>query len=161
MNLPPFEHLPNALQGQPIVCINYLNVVFPHPTCCIHAVVTLHTIRWKILSPTTLSVDSSGHTFHKPILALLTVSKNDSTLSPTAISGPVGVYVLGRLCIQWCQIADCRAAVGLCTVCALAPLDISHSTVRLNWSQLHWVTENLCVCYSLTECCRQSVWYNW
>ena len=85
----------------------------------------------------------------KPNLAPLPVSKYDSTTSPTAIPDPVFVYNFGRLCIQWCQNRDGRATVGLCTVCAHARLDTAHSTIRL-----HWVTEDMCVCYSLTECYR-------
>ena len=63
MNLPPFEHLQNALHCQPIVHINYLNVIFLHATCSIHAMVTLHKIPWKILRPIATSVDSSAQNF--------------------------------------------------------------------------------------------------
>ena len=103
-----------------------------------------------------LSVDSSAHVIHEPILSPLSVSKYGSPPSPNAISDPVGVYNLGRLCIHWCQNRDGRAAVGLCTVCALAQLDTAHSTIRYHWTQLHCVTEDTCICYSLTECYRQN-----
>ena len=149
MNLPPSKNLPNALHCQPIVHINYLNFIFPHATRSINSVVTLDTIIWPLLRPTGASVDSSAHTFQKAILAPLPVSQYDSTPSPTAISDPVAVYNFGRLFIQWCQNRDGRTAVGLCTVCVLVPLDTAHSTIRL-----HWVTEDICVCYSLTECYR-------
>ena len=67
MNLPPFEHLQNALHCQPIVHINYLNVIFLHATCSIHAMVTLHKIPWKILRPIATSVDSSAQNFRNQI----------------------------------------------------------------------------------------------
>jgi len=142
MSLPPIEHLPVSLHGQPLVHINYLNVIFPHATCSIHAFVTLHSVRLNILRRTAASVDSSAHTFHKPIPTPLPRSKYDSPPSPSAISVPVAVYNLGLLCIQWCQNRDGTAAVGLCTVCALAPLDTAHSTTILHWTQSHWVTED-------------------
>ena len=142
MNLPPFEHLPNAHQGQTITHINYLNGIFLHATCSSHALVTLHTVRWIIFRQTAASVDSNAQTFQKTILSQLSVSKYDSTPSPTAISVPVAVYNFGRLCVQWCQNPDGRVAMGLCAVCTLAPLDTSHNTRRLHWTQLHWVTED-------------------
>ena len=74
--------------------------------------------------------------------------------SPTTISIHVAVYNLGRLCIQWRQNPDGRATVGLCTVCALAPLDTAHSHIRLHWTQLNWVLEDMWFCYSLTGCYR-------
>jgi len=119
MNVLPFEHLPNSDHRQPIVHINYLNVIFPQATCSIHAMVTLHIITWNIFRPIAASVDSSEHTFQKLIQVPLSVSKYDSTPSPTAISVSVDVYNSGRLCIQLSQNPDGRAAVGLCTVCVL------------------------------------------
>ena len=142
MNLPPLQHLPNPIYFQPILHINYLNVTLPHATRSIHAVFTLHTVRWNLLRPKLASVDSSAQKIQKPNLAPLPVSVYDSTPSPSAISVPVAVYNLGVLCIQWCQNRDGTAAVGLCTVCALAPLDTAHSTTILHWTQSHWVTED-------------------
>jgi hypothetical protein len=153
MNLPPFEHFPNTLHGHPIMHINYLSVIFPHATGSMPFVVALHTIKWNLLRTTAASFVPSTHTFHKPILVPLPVSNYDSTPSPTAISVPVGVYNFETLCIQWCQKREGRTAVGLCNVCAIAPLDSAQGPIRLHWNQLHWnqlhwVTEDMCVCYS-------------
>jgi len=118
MNLPPLEHLPNAISGQLILRINHQIVIFLQANCSIHDVVTLHILRPNLFRPKSSSVDSRTNTFPKPILAPISVSKYDSTPSPTAISVPVGVYNLGRLCIQLCQNRDDTAAVGLCTCTA-------------------------------------------
>jgi len=75
--------------------------------------------------------------------------------TPSAISDPVGVYNLGRLCIQWCQNRDGRAAVGLCTFCALAPLGTAHSTNKIALSD--WIQ---CVFYSFNECYRPNSAYS-
>jgi len=157
MNHSPFEHLPISFHGQPILHINYPNVIFLHATCSIHVLVTLHTIRWSIFRPTVASVALSAHTIQKPIMAPLLVSVYDSTPSPTAISGPVIMYNLWRLCIQWCQNPDGRAAVGLCTCPAWH--SSQHNNIALgDWRhvrllQFDWMLP--------TEQCLQSVWYNW
>ena len=59
-------------------------------------------------------------------------------------------------CVCVCMIWECGvfSDVKILTVepqwvSALAPLDTAHSTIIL-----HWVTEDMCVCYSLTECYR-------
>ena len=154
MNPIHFEQIPNAHHWQPFVHINYLNVIFLQTTCSVHAVDTLGTIRWNIHRPTTVSSDTSSHTFQKLILPPLSVSMYNSTPSPSTIPVPVAVYSLGRLCIQWRQNTDGRATVGLCTVCPLAQLDTAHSHIRLHWTLLHWVLEDMRVCYSLTDCYR-------
>ena len=137
--------------------VNNLKVILPKTTCPIHYVVTLDPIQWNLLRLTNLQVNTISHTFQKPILSPLSVLMYDSTPSPATISVPVAVYNLGRLCIQWRQNPDCRATVSLCTVCALAPLDTAHSPIRLHWTQLHWVLEDMRVCYRLTDCYQPKI----
>ena len=148
---PPSTWTPSSLPSRTAPCeLKYLNVMFPNATSSIHAVATLHIVRWNILRRTAASVDSSAHTFHKPILAPLPGSDYDSPPTPSAISVPVGVYNLGRLCIQWCQNRDGTAAVGLCT--CTARHSSQHNKTALNtvtlsdWRQY--------VCYSFNECYR-------
>jgi hypothetical protein len=112
----------------------------------------------RIFSEWQTSNGTRAQIFQKPILALKSFSKDDSTPSPSEISVPVAVYNFGRLCNQWCQNRDGTAAVGLCTVCALHRLTqltaqqycTEHSytewlrTVRL--LQFHWMlpADSLC-----------------
>ena len=157
MNLIPFEHIPIVQHGQSFVHVSYLHGILPKANCPIHYLVTPDQIRLDLLILTAASVVSYTPTFQKLILAPLSDSMYNPTPSPTTISVPAAVYNLGMLCIQWRQNTDGRATVGLCTVCPLAPLDTAHSPIKLHWTQLYWVLEDMWICYSLTGCYRPNI----
>ena len=141
MNFHSLNIFPNILHYKPFIHVKYLKIILDYSICLVDFASSLLYYS-RIFPEWQTSNGTRAQIFQKPILALKSFSKYDSTPSPSAISVPVAVYNLGVLCNQWCQNRDGTAAVGLCTVCALAPLDTAHSTTILHWTQLHWVTED-------------------